>query len=181
MFGIKFFITFRIKSLTKNSIMKHKKLKLSILLLFGLISSSIAQQTIPTSGGDVTGSGGSISYSVGQVVYTTNSGSGGFISQGVQQPYEISVIDNLDETKEINLFCAVYPNPTTELLTLEIENYVSANLSYQLYDMNGKLIENKKLTGNSNTISTTSLIPAIYFLKVIDNNKEVKIFKIIKN
>ena len=42
------------------------------------------QETIPTSGGDAIGSGGSSGYSVGQLVYTTNIGNG-TVSQGVQQ------------------------------------------------------------------------------------------------
>ena len=43
-----------------------------------------SQETIPASGGAAIGSGGTSSYSVGQLVYTTNTGSG-TVTQGVQQ------------------------------------------------------------------------------------------------
>ncbi len=162
--------------------MKHKKLKLSAVLLLGLgLTGLHAQEAIPASGGDASGSGGSVSYSVGQVVYTTNTGANGSVAQGVQQPYEISEVIGLEEAKGINLEYKVYPNPATDLLTLIIKNYDSENLSYQLFDINGKLLENKKLTGNETTIMVEALVPAAYFLKVIDDQKELKTFKIIKN
>jgi len=54
-------------------------------------------------------------------------------------------------------------------------------LNYQLYDNQGKIIENKKVTANSTTISMEALPKSIYFLNVTDNKQVVKTFKIIKN
>ncbi|MCF8298850.1 MAG: T9SS type A sorting domain-containing protein [Saprospiraceae bacterium] len=54
-------------------------------------------------------------------------------------------------------------------------------LSYQLCDINGKLIEKKKISSNETIISSINLVSGVYFLKVIDKNKEIKTFKIIKN
>jgi hypothetical protein len=163
--------------------MKHTKLKLSVLLLLGFVLGGLhAQEVIPASGGNASGSGGSVSYSVGQLVYTTNTGSNGYsVAEGVQQPYEISVITGLEEAKGINLTCTAYPNPATDLLTLKVENYDYENLSYQLYDMNGNLFESKKLIDKKTSITMAKLVPGTYFLKVISNQKEAKTFKIIKN
>ena len=162
--------------------MRHKKLKLSAVLLIGLgLTGLQAQKTIPASGGNASGSGGIVNYTVGQVVYTTNTGTNGSAAQGVQQPYEISVVSGIEQAKDINLICSAYPNPTTDFLTLNVENYDNENLSYQLFDISGKLIENKKLTGYETTITMTNRISAIYFLKVMDNKIEVKTFKIVKN
>ena len=47
--------------------------------------------------------------------------------------------------------------------------------------MNGKLIESKKVENNETSIVMSNLVPATYFLKVIQDNKEIKTFKIIKN
>jgi len=162
--------------------MQHKKLLLSVVLLIGLgLSGLQAQEAIPASGGNASGSGGTTSYTVGQVVYTTNTGTNGSVAQGVQQPYEISVVSGIEQAKDINLICSAYPNPTTDFLTLNVENYDNENLSYQLFDISGKLLENKKLTSNETTISMTNIVSAIYFLKVMENQIEVKTFKIIKN
>ena len=61
-----------------------------------------AQETVPATGGDATRAGGSSSYTLGQVVYTTNTGTNGSVAQGVQQPYEISISVGIEVTT-INL------------------------------------------------------------------------------
>jgi len=162
--------------------MRHKKLKLSAVLLLGLgLTGLQAQESVNASGDNASGGGGSASYSVGQVVYTTNTGANGSVAQGVQQPYEISVVTAIEEAKGINLSVTAYPNPTTDYLTLGIDEFEISNLSYQLYDMNGKLLQSEKITGNQTSIIMSNLVPATYFVKVIQGNKEVKTFKIIKN
>jgi hypothetical protein len=150
------------------------------LFLFGWIKIQ-AQEAILSSGGDASGSGGSVSYSVGQVVYNINTGTTGSVAQGVQQPYEISVANGVEETEGIALQFSAYPNPANDYLVLKVENYDAENLSYQLSDSDGKLLEISKLESNETFIITGNLVPAMYFLKVIDDNKEIKIFKIIKN
>jgi hypothetical protein len=146
-----------------------------------------AQESVNATGGNASGSGGSVSYSVGQVVYTTNTGANGTVAQGVQQPFEISVVTGLEEAKGINLSVTAYPNPTTDYLTLEVKDYELSNLNFQLYDMNGKLLQSEKITGNQTSIVMSNLVPATYFVKVIvktqgiASQQELKTFKIIKN
>ncbi|HOK75763.1 MAG TPA: T9SS type A sorting domain-containing protein [Bacteroidales bacterium] len=162
--------------------MLHKPLKLSAVLLLVLgLTELQAQTSLNATGGNISGSGGSASYSVGQVVYTTSSGANGSATQGVQQPYEISVVTAIEEAKGISLVVSAYPNPTSNYLVLNIEEFEILNLSYQLYDIQGKLLKNEKITGNQTSIEMSNLIPGTYFLKVIQANKEVKTFKIIKN
>ncbi|NIJ54587.1 T9SS type A sorting domain-containing protein [Dyadobacter arcticus] len=48
---------------------------------------ALAQQGSVSSGGNATGSGGSVSYSVGQVFYISNTAAGGTVSAGVQQAF----------------------------------------------------------------------------------------------
>jgi hypothetical protein len=150
------------------------------LLGLGLTISVEAQKAIPASGGNASGSDGSVSYTVGQLLYTTNTGTNGSVAEGVQQPYEISVVVGIEQAKNINLICTVYPNPATDLLTLEVEIADNENLFFQLYDVMGKLMVSKRLIDIKTTISMTNLAPATYFLKVTNNQKVVKTFKIIK-
>jgi len=172
----------RHKQRVKSRKWKVKSLGVATLLTFTFFLSTVsAQESVNATGGDASGSGGSASYSVGQVVYTTNVGTNGSVSQGVQQPYEISVVTAIEEAKGINLTVTAYPNPTTDYLTLSIDEFEISNLSYQLHDMNGKLLQNEKITGNQTSIVMSNLVPATYFVKVIQWNKEVKTFKIIKN
>jgi len=162
--------------------MKKKQLKLSALLLLGLgLTGLQAQESINATGGNASGSVGSASYSVGQIVYTTNTGTNGSVAQGVQQPYEISVVTAIEEAKGINLSVTAYPNPTTDYLTLSISEFEISNLTYQLYDISGKLLQSEKITGNQTNIVMSNLVPANYFVKVIAGNQLIKEFKIIKN
>jgi hypothetical protein len=162
--------------------MRHKRLKLSAVLLLGLgLTSLQAQESVNATGGNASGSGGSASYSIGQVVCQTHTGTSGSVAQGVQQPYEISVVTGLEEAKGITLTVSAYPNPTTDYLTLEVKEFELSNLNFQLYDMSGKLLQNEKIAGNQTSIVMTNLVPATYFIKVIQRNKVVKTFKIIKN
>ena len=98
----------------------------------------------------------------------------------MQQPFEISVVLGIDN-HAINLELSAYPNPTTNYLTLNIGNTPLSTLNFQLYDITGTLIESKKITSSIETIDMENLPTATYFLKVAENNKEVKTFKIIKN
>ncbi|MDD4673844.1 MAG: T9SS type A sorting domain-containing protein [Bacteroidales bacterium] len=140
----------------------------------------MAQESINATGGNASGSGGSASYSVGQMVYTTNTGTNGSVAQGVQQPFEISAVTGIEEAKSIQLSVSAYPNPATYYLTLEVRDFRLSNLTYQLYDMQGKLLQSERITGNQTSIVMSNLVPAIYFVKVIEGNKEIKTFKIIK-
>ena len=161
--------------------MKYKKLKFSALLLLGLgLTGLQAQESVNATGGNASGSGGTVAYSVGQVVYTTNTGANGSVAQGVQQPFEISVVLAIEEAQGINLSVSAYPNPTTDYLTLEVNEFELSNLNFQLYDISGKLLQNEKITGNQTSIVMSNLVPATYFVKVTESNKEVKTFKIIK-
>lgn len=159
-----------------------QKKKLSTLILLGIgLSTAQAQQATTATGNNASGSGGSVSYSVGQVSYNTNTGSNGSAAQGVQQPYEIQVVTGLADALSINLSFSAYPNPTTDFLTLNVNNYEISMLSFQLYDISGKLLETQKVTDGSTTISMINYAAANYFLKIYNNKKEVKTFKIIKN
>ena len=162
--------------------MRLKRLKLSAVLLLGLgLTGLQAQESVNATGGDASGSGGTVSYSVGQVVYTNNTGTNGSVAQGVQQAFEISVVTGIEEAKGINLSVSAYPNPTTDYLTLSISEFEISNLTYQLYDISGKLLQSEKITGNQTNIVMSNLVPANYFVKVIAGNQLIKEFKIIKN
>jgi hypothetical protein len=138
-----------------------------------------AQQAPVTTGNEAIGSGGSASYSVGQIMYTTNTGTTGSMAQGVQHPYEIATLGT-DNFPELTLKFSAYPNPTTDMLTLSIENYEVKNLSYQLIDITGKIIQTNKITQDQTIIDMSNRIPAAYFFAISENNKMLKTFKIMK-
>ena len=153
---------------------------LTILFLIGYAFTIQAQNTIPATGGNASGIGGSVSYTVGQVSYQTFSETTGSVAQGVQQPYEISVVTAIGNTEGVVLDYKVYPNPTHGSLRLTIEPFDDGNFRFWLYDLNGILLQDKKVLSEETEISLENLNPAIYFLKILKDNREVKVFKIIK-
>ena len=151
----------------------------SILFLFTVNLS--AQETTTTTGGNASGSGGSASYSIGQVFYTLNTGSSATIWQGVQQPFEISVV--ISSVKEISLKpkLSVYPIPTSAFLKLRVDDYDITKLSFKLIDMNGKIHSTTKPVSSVSLIPVAHLAKGVYFVNVLEGSKCIKSFKIIKN
>jgi hypothetical protein len=138
--------------------MKHKKIMSSVLLL-GLAFSAHCQLVIDVAGGDASGVGGTVAYSVGQ---------------------EISEVLDTDLFQlDINL--VAYPNPTSDFLTLNVGESELAYLNFQLYDLSGKLIESRKIVNTRETIGMQNLQNDIYILKITKKDKEIKTYKIIKN
>ncbi|MEL0454882.1 T9SS type A sorting domain-containing protein [Flavobacteriaceae bacterium SZ-1-7] len=158
-----------------------KSFKLNALLFF-FATGVFAQQATLTSGGTGVGTGGSSNYTVGQILYTSQTGTNGNkISEGVQQPYEISTVLSVAEAKGISLEFLAYPNPTSSNLIVKVENYTNQNLQYQIYNVNGSLLQTIEANGVRESIINMESYPkAVYFLKVIEGKKEIKVFKIIK-
>ena len=76
-----------------------KKLRISflaIILLLFFYANLNAQNALTAVGGDIQSDNGSASYTVGQLVYTQKSDSHNTALEGVQQPYEISIISGVD-------------------------------------------------------------------------------------
>ncbi|MHB1277650.1 MAG: T9SS type A sorting domain-containing protein [Bacteroidia bacterium] len=160
--------------------MKHARITATTLFALLATAGLHAQETLPATGGNAMGAGGSSSYTVGQTVYTTNSGTNGSATQGVQQPYEISTSVGINRT-EISLELVVYPNPTNNAIMLNIGNYNNEKLTYQLYDMQGKLLDSNQVVYCSTTIGLLDLPAGTYLLSLLDNFTLIKTFKIVKN
>jgi hypothetical protein len=153
-------------------------LGLAAYILFPSISS--AQEVISASGGEAKGAGGSVSYSAGQLFYMTHSGAEGIVSEGVQQPYEISVVTSVKEAEGIDLAVSAFPNPVTDHLILRIEQYNFENLQYRLFDVTGRMIKTGIVTSHETIIDMSSIARGTFLLRVLDKESEIKTFRIIK-
>lgn len=152
--------------------------RIAILFFLHNISLVFSQESINASGGNASGSNGNVSYSVGQVVYSSYSGAG-FVNEGIQFPFEITTLDTDDnsETNEILLF----PNPASYEINLKINLLISEELRFVLYDMNGRILEENRITQNEIQIPMEKYSKSIYLLKIRGKERELKAFKIIKN
>ena len=158
--------------------MKHKKLvSCTAVFLLGL-GSLHAQNNTVSAGGDATGTNGSSNYSVGQLLNNTNTGTNGSVTEGVQQPFNISILTSLNEFNQ-GIELSIYPNPTTNILNLEVKE--NKNLSFQLYDIQGTLLNADKVRNSITNISMENLSIGTYLLKLSNKNQVIQTFEIIKN
>lgn len=149
------------------------------LLLCGLDVKG--QNNTGCSGGDKVTKDYTVSYSVGQCLYTAVSQSGYYISSGEQHPM-ITVSTNSDlDNRQDNLNVIVFPIPVKDKLYLKVTDSELKGLSYLLLDVNGKVIDNNIINQSLLIISMDKCNRGNYFLKIVRNNRELKVFKIIKN
>lgn len=167
----------------KKELRKHFFLCALFSFLFAL--GLKAQVATLVAGSEATGNGGSISYTVGQLINSTNTGANGSLLHGVQQPFEISILSGLKDNG-IELTFNVYPNPTTENLILNIsDNSNDENLHYQLYDLKGVILLSEKIQGAQIIVPLNNYLPSTYFIRIMKSKdgisgQELKVFKIIK-
>jgi hypothetical protein len=75
----------------------------------------------------------------------------------------------------------IYPNPTTENVTLEITNMENLSTgNFKLYSLPGQLLQEHPVHSSSTAISLAGLPTGTYILKVYINNR-TEDWKIIKN
>lgn len=145
------------------------------------LASSHGQTALPATGGNASGSGGTVSYTIGQLTWHSYSHAEKSVTQGVQQPYEISVVTATENSEGITLEYKIYPNPAKDFIVLTIKPFNDENFHYRLFDLNGILLLEKKIGDGLTEIQMDNFNPSMYVLRIFKDNAEVKVFKIIKN
>ncbi|MFI1770502.1 T9SS type A sorting domain-containing protein [Thalassobellus citreus] len=141
---------------------------------------SYAQDVLLASGNTTTDTGGSVSYSVGQIMQQNATNSNGSVVKGIQFNFDASSLTVID--LETNLDVSTYPNPTTSILNVQIDNFKPKAMSYKLFDISGKLITSGTIKDKTTKINVNHLEMATYLLKINNtHNHTTKTFKIIKN
>jgi hypothetical protein len=95
-------------------------------------------------------------------------------------PIQMKVVSGLgiDENSNSNL-SSVYPNPTTDLVTISNKNQLIHFV--QLFDVNGKLLWEQSVNQNMVDLHLQNLSSGIYFVKIRTENQAVQNVKVIKN
>ncbi len=142
-----------------------------------------AQQVFSSAGGIAKESETAISYTIGQVFFSSGSESSGSVIPGVHQPFVITEVTGANESYTTGIGCSVFPNPTTDNLSISLkdEQFETGNLSVGLYNINGTLIKSLELISDKTDLDLCGLPPATYILRVIHDNQVIKTFQVIKN
>ena len=147
-----------------------------IFFLAGVMVS--AQEVVSSNGDSKIAAGYEVSWTVGEAVIATMIGSTNTLTQGFQQTRltVTAVTDLLYPGLEIKVF----PNPTQEFITIRFSEYIE-DTRYSLYDLRGKLIENKLINAADTEIDLKKYASGQYILKLTNKSRQaIQTFQIIK-
>jgi hypothetical protein len=153
-------------------IMKSIKItSLAILFAFaGLEGHSQELQVIGSAGSEAMSSGGSLAYTVGEVVVSSSTNAEGTLTQGYHQGFLTpTAIDEIPADLELSL----YPNPASDYIIIESKSLQDFE-EIQMFDMSGKLIWNASGNGavdNRITVNFQNRAAGNYIIKLIDSDK----------
>jgi len=152
------------------------------LTLTCLVSLNLTGQTsVNTSGGDGTGNGGSVAFSIGQVFFQVVEDQQISFSEGVQQAFEISIIDGVEEEKPFSFAISAFPNPIMDVLHIELKDEFSGTVMFQVHDAIGNLIQEGEASSSKFTIQTTNWSGGAYYLHVYNTDSlQSSTLKIVK-
>jgi len=137
----------------------------------------ICQSAITAGGGDGTGTGGSVAFSLGQVAYSEATGNGGFVQEGVQQAYELTSVEVSEAMAAIEL--SFFPNPTSGQLTIQLHSFAE-NTSISVFDASGSLVHAIPLASSITRIDASGWASGIYFIELTTVNLLKSRYKFVK-
>ena len=149
-----------------------------LLFLIPAFANLSAQEVISSNGEAQAAAGVEVSWTLGEAVIDTYIGGSTALTQGFQQTKltVTAVSDLLIPGLEIRVF----PNPTPDIITVHFSEFVE-NTKYWLYDLRGKLLENKLIRSADTEINMSSYASGQYILKLTHkSNRPVQTFKIVK-
>lgn len=108
-----------------------------------------------------------------------------YVTEGFQQSIleEISLVDTLlNSTGALNDLSdiRVYPNPVGDILHIQIENAISENLGFVIYDLDGRNLKSFTTSEHSITCDMSHFSSGVYLLTIYEDGIAIKSFKIIK-
>jgi hypothetical protein len=155
------------------------------LIILSCCGLCLAQQVISTAGDHYVNGTAQLSWTIGEPVISTFNNGSNILTQGMH--HGLLLIDAIEEIELPGLEISAFPNPANEFVNLKVTNALTGQpdemckeLSFQLYDMNGKVIMQNQIVSTETLIKMYNYAPSTYFLKVSIDKKSVKTFKIIK-
>jgi hypothetical protein len=165
--------------------MKQILLFFSIFFALGISAQSIAPQSVNSAGVKMTQSNGSLSFTVGELAvlqqYDTNGNSlgGGFTNSSTLSTTVLSVHESDATVLEVYIF----PNPSTDLVQIQIKEASIEEMNLELTDLSGKTLYSAHYRlMNQNIGINTANYPAGVFLLTLKkpNGQILGIYKIVK-
>ena len=165
--------------LFKFYLRQMKKVVVFLSLFIGGVQVLSAQNNVVSAGNSTATSAGSLSYTLGYLSTSSMSQGGAVVSEGLQHAYEIYNTSSVSEAST-NFNISVYPNPSVDVLNLEMDKQSQACFTYQLFDLIGKKISEAATLEEKAQIDMKDLSSGNYLLIVKQDQNILKSFRIIK-
>jgi len=154
------------------------KYSVIILILFLACSVVSAQEVVSSNGDSRSSAGVNVSWTVGETVIETFVSDANMLSQGFHQTKV--TITALSEILIPGMEVKVFPNPTQQFITIRFSEYIE-DTRYALYDLRGKLIENKLINAADTEIDLKRYASGQYILKLTNKSQQpIQTIQIIK-
>jgi len=158
--------------------METIKLNLFIVLTLSVTGLIYAQSAnlVGVAGDNYSNTNYQLNWSIGETLTETYQNGTNVLSQGFHQnTYSVVSVEN-----NSNIDLRVYPNPTTDLIMVDFNQYENASYVLTIIDLNGKVLHSKKLNSNKVLLNFATYVSGTYLLLVKQQDKLIKSFKIIK-
>lgn len=153
---------------------------LIVCLLLLTATATLAQQVVASSGNSGSISGYKIDWTLGEPVIETITGSTHKLTQGMHQTKLLATAICQQEVPGLEV--KVYPNPTENMLKIEVIQTGNEHFQYELTDITGRKMLLRKSFFNTGEINMDNYVPGIYIIRVFNlKHGNEKVFKIIKN
>jgi len=146
--------------------------------LLGANAQTASPELVSSAGDSFNNTSYQLDWSIGECITATHSAGDYVITQGFHQnTYVVTAVEDL--ATDINM--SVYPNPTTDFISLKVEKSKAENMQYTVTDFSGKVLQTENFAGDIEQINFSNYAVGTYFISVMENNQLIKSFKIIKN
>ena len=152
-------------------------MKKNTLVLFSFFASLAvtAQEVVATQGGSYSNASANIDFTIGEVIIDTGTDGTNDLTQGFHQT-NWNILGFEDYAP--NYQATIFPNPTSDVLNIKTNSF--ENVTYTLYDAQGKLVMQNILSAEQNPIQVSQLAPGSYSLTLNNETQNLKTFKLIK-
>jgi len=152
-------------------------MKKNTLVLFSFFVSIAvtAQEVAATQGESYSNASANIDFTIGEVIIDTGTDGTNDLTQGFHQTnWNFLGVEDFAPDYEASIF----PNPTSDVLNIRTSSF--ENVTYTLYDAQGKLVMQNILSAEQTPIQVSQLDPGSYSLTLNNETQNLKTFKLIK-
>jgi hypothetical protein len=155
-------------------------MKYSFIILLLILNASVVspQEVVSCNGDSKSGAGVEVSWTVGEAEIETLVSSSNVLTQGFHQTR--LTVTAVSEILFPGLEIKVFPNPTPDIITIQFSEFIDGS-RYWLYDMSGKVMENKLINSADTEISMKNYASGQYILKLTNKSRRViQTFQVVK-